>query len=59
MTLPLGQGIGGWVAQERKPEVVNDCSKDPRFAGKFDKASGFVTRSLLCVPMILDRKSVV
>ncbi|HAM36263.1 MAG TPA: hypothetical protein DEB40_09530 [Elusimicrobia bacterium] len=51
MTLPIGQGIGGWVAQHRKPEVVNDCRSDPRFAGKFDKASGFVTRSLLCVPM--------
>ena len=51
MTLPIGQGIGGWVAQHRKPEVVNDCQSDPRFAGKFDKASGFVTKSLLCVPM--------
>ena len=51
MTLPLGQGIAGWVALHQKPEVVNDTKTDPRFAGKFDKASGFVTRSLLCVPM--------
>ena len=51
MTLPIGQGIGGWVAQNRKPEVVNDTRSDPRFAGKFDKASGFITKSLLCVPM--------
>lgn len=52
MTLPIGQGIGGWVAQNRKPQVVNDAQKDERFAGKFDKASGFVTRSLLAVPMV-------
>ncbi len=52
MTLPIGKGIGGWVAQHRKPEVVNDCRSDPRFAGQFDKTSGFVTRSLLCVPMV-------
>lgn len=52
MTLPIGQGIGGWVAQHQKPEVVNDTKSDPRFAGKFDKASGFVTKSLLCVPMM-------
>ncbi len=52
MTLPIGQGIGGWVAQHRKPELVNDTKADPRFAGKFDKASGFITRSLLCVPML-------
>ncbi len=51
MTLPIGQGIGGWVALHRKPEVVNDTRTDPRFAGKFDQASGFVTKSLLCVPM--------
>ncbi len=52
MTLPIGQGIAGWVAQHREPEVVNDTRTDPRFAGKFDKASGFITRSLLCVPML-------
>ncbi|MBI4377233.1 MAG: GAF domain-containing protein [Elusimicrobia bacterium] len=52
MTLPIGQGIAGYVAQNRKSEVVNDVKSDPRFAGKFDKASGFSTRSLLCVPMM-------
>lgn len=52
MTLPIGQGIAGWVAKERQPQVVNDTRTDPRFAGKFDKASGFITRSLLCVPMV-------
>ena len=51
MTVPIGKGIAGWVAQHGKPEVVNDTSKDPRFAGQFDKTSGFITRSLLCVPM--------
>ena len=52
MTLKIGEGIGGTVAASRKPEVVNDAQKDPRFAKKFDNASGFVTRSLLCVPML-------
>lgn len=51
MTLPIGKGIAGWVAKNGKPEVVPDASKDPRFAGQFDKKSGFITRSLLCVPM--------
>ena len=52
MTLPIGKGIASWVAERRKPEVVVDTSKDPRFAGQFDKASGFITRSLLAVPMV-------
>lgn len=51
MTLPIGKGIAGWVAEHGKPQVVPDTKKDPRFAGQFDKASGFVTRSLLAVPM--------
>jgi HD-GYP domain-containing protein (c-di-GMP phosphodiesterase class II) len=52
LTIPMGQGIAGTVARSLKPEIVNDTRKDSRFAGKFDKASGFVTRSLLCVPMV-------
>ncbi|MDE2312772.1 MAG: GAF domain-containing protein [Elusimicrobia bacterium] len=51
MTLPLGQGIAGWVATNRKIEIVNDVKNDARFTGRFDKASGFETRSVLCVPM--------
>lgn len=52
MSLPVGKGIGGWVAQTRQPEVVNDARSDPHFAAEFDKASGFATRSVLCVPMV-------
>lgn len=52
MTLPLGQGIAGWVAQNGKPELVEDAQQDSHFAAGFDKATGFVTRSLLCVPMV-------
>jgi HD-GYP domain-containing protein (c-di-GMP phosphodiesterase class II) len=52
MSLAVGEGIGGWVAQTRTPAVVNDARQDPRFASEFDRASGFVTRSVLCVPMV-------
>lgn len=52
MTLPLGRGIGGWVAQNRRPEIVNDVQNDPHFAAEYDKASGFLTRSVLAVPML-------
>lgn len=52
MTVPVGQGIAGWVAQERKPVLVNDTRADERFAAQYDKASGFITRQLLAVPMM-------
>jgi len=51
MTLPVGQGIAGWVAKHGKSEIVADTTQDPRFAGQFDKKSGFITKSLICVPM--------
>jgi len=49
--LAPGQGIAGWVARTGKPLRVPDVSADPRFSGRVDKASGFVTRSILCTPL--------
>lgn len=48
----MGEGIAGWVAQTGKPTIVNDTSKDPRFARRFDSATQFHTRSILCAPLI-------
>ena len=53
MLIPVGHGIAGWVAEHKETVVVNDTQKDARFAGHFDKASGFTTRQLLAVPMIM------
>ncbi len=58
MTLPVGQGIAGAVAQTKKPELINDPKSDPRFLGRFDHASGFQTRSLVCVPMLFQNEVV-
>ena len=49
--LAPGQGIAGWVAQTGKSLLVPDVTADPRFSGGVDKASGFVTRSILCTPL--------
>jgi diguanylate cyclase (GGDEF)-like protein len=46
-----GEGIAGWVAQNNLPLLVPDVAKDPRFATRFDAASRFHTRSILCVPL--------
>ncbi|MBU1106534.1 MAG: HD domain-containing protein [Candidatus Riflebacteria bacterium] len=54
--LPLGTGLAGWAAQNNKPIIVPDTEKDPRFFKGADKKSGFVTRSMICVPMRLKDK---
>ena len=48
----LGEGIAGFVAEKKEPLLINDVKSDPRFSVQFDKASGFTTKSVLCVPMI-------
>ena len=52
MSLAAGEGIAGTVVQEGKTTVVKDCQSDERWAGRFDEATGFVTRSMVCVPLI-------
>ena len=52
MSLAEGEGIAGTVVKGGKTTVVKDCQKDPRWAGRFDEATGFVTRSMVCVPLI-------
>ena len=52
MSLAEGEGIAGQVVQSGKTTVVKDCQKDERWAGRFDEATGFVTRSMVCVPLI-------
>lgn len=51
--LPLGQGIAGAVAKDRKPAIINDVRQDSRWSPKMDQESGFVTRSILAVPMLI------
>jgi len=52
--LPKGQGIAGAVAASRKPEIILDPRRDPRFYSQVDEALGFRTRSMVCVPIYLD-----
>jgi two-component system sensor histidine kinase HydH len=53
ITLKVGEGVAGHVVQTGKPMVIQDVSKEERFSDKFDKITGFTTRSILCVPLLL------
>ncbi|MBW1805346.1 MAG: GAF domain-containing protein [Deltaproteobacteria bacterium] len=56
--LKLGDGIAGSVVETGQPMVVQDVSKEKRFSYKFDKLTGFKTKSLICVPLTLRDKSI-
>jgi signal transduction protein with GAF and PtsI domain len=51
-TIPLGQGITGWVAQEGKPMLLNgNVYEFPRFHKMYDCLIGCSLRSMLTVPL--------
>ena len=47
----MGEGIAGTVAQTGEPLIVNQARSDPRFASRFDEATRFSSRAILCVPL--------
>ncbi len=49
--LPPGQGIAGWVAETGRTANLSDASKHPRHFGGVDRETGFITRTLLSVPV--------
>lgn len=52
VSLEMGQGIAGWVAEKREPLVIDDVTTDSRFYADADKATGFRTESIIAVPLI-------
>lgn len=48
LRLKPGQGIAGWVATHRQPELVPQAVSDSRFYGHVN----FTTRDVACVPLI-------
>lgn len=47
----IGQGIAGAAAATGETLNIPDAYADPRFSRQFDKATGFLTRSILAVPI--------
>lgn len=50
--LSHGQGIAGWVASHRQPQIVQDVRKDSRFSPLVDETFDFQTRSLAAIPLL-------
>lgn len=55
VTVPVGEGIIGHVVASGETVMVEDVSQDTRHYHQIDEQSGFVTRSILCVPLRAPR----
>ncbi len=54
--MPLTAGLVGKSATTREPVISNDVTTTPGWFNQNDQATGFVTRALLVVPMIVKDK---
>lgn len=52
ISVPAGEGVVGHVVQTRQWAIVHDVATDARFYKKVSEDLGFVTRSILCAPML-------
>lgn len=52
--LQANQGIVGNTVMRKACQMVRDVSKDPNFAQSVDKDSGFITKSILCAPLMVQ-----
>ena len=52
VSLDMGQGIAGWVAEHQTPLLIKDAKADSRFYPDADQLTCFTTRSLIAVPLI-------
>lgn len=51
--LKLGEGIAGTVALSGRAIFIPDAPKDPRFCARVDEVTGFVTRSIIALPLVV------
>ena len=51
--LRLGEGIAGTVAQTGRPIFIPDVDQDQRFSARVDTVTGFATRSIIALPLVV------
>lgn len=51
--LKKGQGIAGTVAETQEPLNLRDVYQHPNFSPDYDRKTGYRTRSMICVPLMI------
>ena len=51
ISVESGQGVVGSVTETGESVIVEDVSKDEHFTKSVDEETGFVTKSIICVPL--------
>lgn len=54
--IPVGEGVVGWVAEQRKPLILNDAGKDRRFSLDLEKKLGLEAKSIISIPLMRGKE---
>lgn len=54
LVIPPTVGVAGFCVQRRITVSLRDAYADPHFFKQIDAFTGYTTRSLLCLPMVID-----
>jgi GAF domain-containing protein len=57
MRFPAGNGIAGWVLQTGEPLVVDDLSADTRWSRSQAESTGYVPKSMMAVPLLVEERA--
>lgn len=55
--IPRDQGVCGWVFNTGEPALIHDAVNDPRVYRQVETKSGFLTRTMVCVPLKTREKN--
>ncbi len=58
LRLPHDKGIVGKTVISRSCQIVRDVTRDASFSQNVDKDTGFVTRSILCAPLMVNEECI-
>jgi len=57
MRFPSSTGVAGWVLTTGEPLVIDDLSADTRFSREAAESTGYVPKSLMAVPLLVDERA--
>jgi diguanylate cyclase (GGDEF)-like protein len=52
------EGLAGWVLENKKPDFIEDASKDSRLSKSIDKLTDFEIKSMIAVPLEVTEKTI-
>jgi GAF domain-containing protein len=55
--IPDNTGVAGWVLSAHQPIVIEDVTKDPRFAEDVAETTGYVPKGLMAAPLLGEERA--